>query len=227
MGLNDLEKYVQELIYGVHDHYLEDVNNPNRWKYTYHDRLFNHPTGGNQIARMVSQLATCPHTRRAQAITWEAKGDPDLDDPPCLQSIWCRIVDNRLHMNVRFRSRDLFKAAFPNMVALTELQRKMAQAVSLLLGRLVLVGDYVDISDSAHLYGKDFKEIEGALAQWKLKPNLAQRTWTTTQALSCFIDGCDELLAESAVPKTRQVLVQLRRQEFVDLSVAKQSIVQS
>ena len=87
-GLDDLEKYRSEVLYGVHDYFMDDVSNPNRWKYTYYQRLFeydvprNVPDGFsgqipmnnlviNQIDKCVEMLKKCGHTRRAQAITWK------------------------------------------------------------------------------------------------------------------------------------------------------------
>jgi len=47
-GFEDLEKYRQEIVNGVHDHWI----NPEEkmWTYTYHDRLFNYhlPRGINK-----------------------------------------------------------------------------------------------------------------------------------------------------------------------------------
>jgi thymidylate synthase len=54
-------------------------------------------------------------------------------------------------MNTHWRSRDLFKAWFENVIALTTLMRKIAAAISERASRPVAVGRYVDISDSLHL----------------------------------------------------------------------------
>jgi len=64
-------------------------------------------------------------------------------------------------MNTHWRSRDLFKAWFENVIALTTLMRKIAEAVSERMSKRVRLGRYMDISDSLHIYGSYFREIEG------------------------------------------------------------------
>ncbi|HPP11357.1 MAG TPA: hypothetical protein PKW42_01370, partial [bacterium] len=39
-GLEDLEKYRQEVVFGVHDHWINPAEG--KWSYTYHARLFNY-----------------------------------------------------------------------------------------------------------------------------------------------------------------------------------------
>ena len=76
-GLADLEKYRAEVLYGVHDHWIDPVNG--KWEYTYHQRLFEYdvpgaggePTRFNQIDKCVEMLKACGYTRRAQAVTWK------------------------------------------------------------------------------------------------------------------------------------------------------------
>ena len=171
-GFEDLQEYVMEVCDGIKDHCVRDPNNPDdkRWEYTYHQRLFEYTIlegvmgdltlYTDQIETMCKQLSQCLYTRRAQAITWDVSKDLTCYDPPCLQSIWCRVVDNHLCMNVRFRSRDAYKAAFMNMFALVQLQVRIAKRVSELTNTDIKVGRYVDISDSYHIYGKNIKEFE-------------------------------------------------------------------
>ena len=39
-GPEDLEKYRQEVVFGIHDHWINPKEG--KWTYTYHDRLFNY-----------------------------------------------------------------------------------------------------------------------------------------------------------------------------------------
>ncbi len=123
-------------------------------------------------------MAETPYTRRAQAITWKVWEDNTCYDPPCLQSIWCRITgdDPRLSMNVRFRSNDAYKAAFMNIFALVALQRRIAERVSELMGREVKVGRYCHMADSYHIYGSNFREFEGRFLGAQQKRTFEQRT---------------------------------------------------
>ncbi|RLE69294.1 MAG: hypothetical protein DRJ34_01170 [Thermoprotei archaeon] len=167
---SDLEIYRQEVVYGVHDHWIDPESG--KWSYTYHERLFNYrfrrdDKGIDQIKYVVEKLSKVPYSRRAQAITWNPRMDPLSSDPPCLQRIWFRILEKDgvfyLNMNTHWRSRDAFKAAFMNMYALIDLQKLVAEMISERIGRKVLVGRYVDISDSYHIYGSYFNEIKGFL----------------------------------------------------------------
>jgi len=160
----DLEKYKREVVDGVHDHWIDPKSG--KWTYTYHQRLFKYPTPNgfvNQVDYIVDKLAKVPYTRRAQAITWNPLLDPSTDDPPCLQRIWFRCTEEdgklKLNMNTHWRSRDAYKAAFMNIFALTELQKKITSMLSNKIDRIVEVGQYVDISDSYHIYGSYLEDF--------------------------------------------------------------------
>ena len=185
-GPQDLQEYVMEVCEGIKDHLVRDRTNPEdqRWEYTYHQRLFAYevPTlaGINQIELLCRKLAEAPHTRRAQAITWKVWEDNDCYDPACLQSVWCRITEEAgeqaLSMNVRFRSNDAYKAAFMNIFALVELQRRIAQRVSELSGKTIKLGRYCHTADSYHLYGSYFKEFSDRFLRSLERRNFEQRT---------------------------------------------------
>jgi len=185
-GLGGVAEYVQEVVNGAHDYWLrssesiqEEIRTgkklDTKWIYTYHKRLFEHTYNDesgktqkiDQIEISLAQrLARDPHTRRAQAITWVPSIDSFLEDPPCLQRIWARIFEDPkgkkyLNMDTFWRSRDLFKAWFENAIALTTLQARLAARISELRGEEILVGAYTDFSDSLHIYGSYFHEIEG------------------------------------------------------------------
>jgi thymidylate synthase len=169
-GLDDLFVYTQEVIAGVHDWKVGETG----WSYSYHDRLFNWPGVKDlelrlphidQIEDLVQKLSQAPHSRRAQAITWFPPIDGRDNEPPCLQRIWCRVVNSGedaylLEMNTHWRSRDALKAAFMNMNALTELQAVIAGKISQFSGYQVGIGRYVDISDSFHIYGSYLRKGE-------------------------------------------------------------------
>jgi thymidylate synthase len=65
-----------------------------------------------------------------------------------------------LNTNVRFRSNDAYKAAFMNMFALVQLQRRIAQRLADLTDREVRLARYVHMADSYHVYGSYFREFE-------------------------------------------------------------------
>jgi thymidylate synthase len=185
-GLEDLQEYVMEVCDGIKDHCVRDPEDPEdtRWEYTYHQRLFGYevpelgPT--DQIEQICRKLAQTPYSRRAQAITWKVWEDNTCYDPACLQSIWCRITQEDdqsiLSMNVRFRSNDAYKAAFMNIFALVQLQRRIAQRIEELAGGTVRLGRYCHLADSYHIYGSYLREFEGRFLNALEKRTFEKRT---------------------------------------------------
>ena len=208
-GLDDLEKYRSEVLYGVHDHWIDP--SVGKWEYTYHERLFAYGVPGagavDQIAAAIEKLKDVPHTRRAQAVTWQVWNDVNIDDPACLQRLWFRVADGKLHMNIHIRSNDAFKAAFMNMYAFTELQAMVAAAVG------VRPGEYMHIADSFHIYGSYFDEFEGFLKTVQAR-SVEDRVFTTDFARVFFIDGCQALLAEEDMPADKKAMVEKRKAEL-------------
>ncbi len=205
-GLEDLEKYRSEVLYGVHDHWIDPA--AGKWEYTYHERLFEYRVGErvfDQIDAVVRKLKAVPHTRRAQAVTWQVWNDLEIDDPACLQRMWFRISQGKLHLNVHFRSNDAFKAAFMNIYAFTELQREVAAKVG------VEPGEYLHLADSFHIYGSYFDEFEGFLASVRSR-SFEERVYTDAFAREIFVEGCDLLLAEPDMPEAKKQLVRQRRE---------------
>jgi len=205
-GLDDLEKYRAEVLYGVHDHWIAPQEG--KWEYTYHERLFAYDVPGlagpiDQIEASIALLADCGFTRRAQAVTWKTWEDLGIADPACLQRMHFRIQDGKLNMNVHMRSNDAFKAAFMNMHAFVELQAWMAERLG------VGVGDYCHIADSFHIYGSYFEEFEGFL-KMVAQRSADQRVWVTAGALPMYVEGCEALLAEPDMPEDKKRLVRQR-----------------
>ncbi len=200
-GLEDLEVYREEVVDGVHDHWIAPEEG--KWTYTYHKRLFAYEIEGrtvDQIAAIVDKLARTGHSRRAQAITWNPKLDPPTDDPPCLQRVWCRILEDDsgapvLNMNCHWRSRDAYKAAYMNVFALTDLQRTIAGRIAERTGWPVRVGRFTDLSDSFHIYGSYFAEFEGFLKMVE-KRSFEERTWPSAYAEPMFEEARARLRKE-------------------------------
>ncbi len=212
-GPEELESYRQEVVNGIHDHWIDPT--AGKWTYTYHERLFSYcpvedirnPNSPkpfariNQIQYLVDCLSAAGHSRRAQAITWMPTADPKTDDPPCLQRIWCRLVADEseglvLNMNTHWRSRDLYKAWFMNVYALTDLQRTIAKKISQRVGQPVRVGRYVDISDSLHIYGSYFREVEPEIEKMRQSPFVG-RSWESTHpAFEMMTNEAREKLAQ-------------------------------
>ena len=84
-----------------------------------------------------------------------------------------------LNMNTHWRSRDLYRAWFMNSYAMTNLQQRMADEISSRIDEPVLVGRYVDISDSLHLYGSYIEDIKPEIEKMKTTP-IDGRVWEST-----------------------------------------------
>ena len=212
-GLDDLEKYRAEMLYGVHDHWV--APELNKWEYTYHQRLFEYalPDGKviDQMAAVVDKLSEVSFTRRAQAITWQVWEDHKVYDPPCLQRLWFRVENDRLNMVAHMRSNDAYKAAFMNMYAFTELQGELA-------GRLGFgLGEYVHIADSFHIYGSYFQEFSAFLKTIEAR-SPEDRYFASDFCREFFIEGIDSLLTESDMPSAKKAILQSRRKELTDLA---------
>ncbi len=184
-GIEDLREYVME-VKGAKDHWCKNMNDPSdeRWEYTYHGRLARYgvwrelvdgeskevgPFLVDQISGVIKKLSERPFTRQAQMITWMPNLDPDVFDPPCLQSLWYRILEDEsgvwwLNCNVRFRSNDAWGANFMNMFGFAKFNEEViAAGVSERSGREVRLARMNWHADSFHIYGKDLKQAEDRL----------------------------------------------------------------
>ena len=178
-GIDDLKEYVLELK-GYKDHWTKNVNveSDTRWEYTYHGRLQNYgvwkelvdgqsqevgPFNVDQVQLVIDKLSKQPFTRQAQMITWMPNIDLDCYDPPCLQSLWYRILEDEagfywLNCNIRFRSNDAWGANFMNMFGFIQFNKEViADGVAKKTGKTVKLGRLNWQADSFHIYGKDLK----------------------------------------------------------------------
>ncbi len=194
-GIHDLEVYRQEVVEGIHDHWIDPT--AGKWEYTYHERLTAYRVPGraepvDQLEYVVQALAEAPYTRRAQAITWKPWEDAGISDPACLQRMWFRVFHDELVLNVHMRSNDAFKAAFMNIYAFTDLQREVAERLSARLGREIAVGQYTHICDSFHIYGAYFEEFEGFLNTLRTR-TFEQRVFRTEQVAELIAEAREEI----------------------------------
>lgn len=185
-GIEDLKEYVLELK-GFKDHWVKNMNDPDdtRWEYTYHGRLINYGSWKelkenktesydvgfkvNQIEYVIRKLVDQPFTRQAQMITWMPNLDMKVYDPPCLQSLWYRILEDEdgvqwLNCNIRFRSNDAWGANFMNMFGFIRFNREIiADEIAKRSGKVVNLGRLNWHADSWHIYGKDIEKAKAML----------------------------------------------------------------
>lgn len=176
----EIGAYLAEVM-GLKDHYvvpIEELKKGKRgelsatqWPYTYHQRLFAHPSEDGSVVDQVDlaldRVAKTPHSRRAVASTPVPNVDVFLkEDIPCLREVQLRCpLDARgnrvLNMNTVWRSRDLYKAWADNVIGMTFLMSRLARDIERRSGQSVRVGSYADYSFSLHIYGQDFSAVGG------------------------------------------------------------------
>ncbi len=168
----DFDEYSEDVIFGNKDHFIGEG-----YDYTYHDRLFSYKPkdidmGINQVDYIVEKLKNTPYSNRAQAVTWMVWKDEHLHvGPPCLQIIWCKVLDDRLEMHTYWRSRDAYAAAPMNMWAFTNLQKIIADRLE------VEVGQYVDMSESYHVYEENFQRVQNVVNLVKNRRDTGRPVW--------------------------------------------------
>lgn len=216
-GIEDLKEYVLELK-GYKDHWTKNMNieSDTRWEYTYHGRLKNYgvwkelvnnnsqETGSfkiDQIQVVIDKLSKQPFTRQAQMITWMPNIDNDCFDPPCLQSLWYRIlVDEEgiywLNCNIRFRSNDAWGANFMNMFGFIQFNKEViAAGVAEKTGKVVKLGRMNWQADSYHIYGRDILSAKERLLDRLEEITFEERTL-------CFNDEFIRDIYEQSEQKT-------------------------
>ncbi len=197
-GISDLEAYRQEVVDGIHDHWIDPA--AGKWEYTYHERIARYSVPGlpqpvDQLAYVVDALAEAPISRRAQATTWKPWEDAGCIDPACLQRLWFRVYGDRLVLHADMRSNDAFKASFMNMYAFTDLQRHVAEQLSGRLGRTITPGQYIHTASSFHIYGSYYDEFAKFLESVERR-SFEERTYRT-DVLQPVIDEARAEIAES------------------------------
>ncbi len=164
--------YIKEIVEGTLDYKVDEGN----LSYTYHRRLWNwgkavpkhreilkkmglpfceFEEGINQIEYLIQKAKEETISRKLQVTTWIPWKDLKISGAPCLQRIWFRIVNEEsLIMETAWRSRDLYKAFGSNILGMVELGKIVADRLGLELIQ------YVDFSNSLHIYASDFEEVE-------------------------------------------------------------------
>jgi thymidylate synthase len=197
-GIDDLKEYVLELK-GFKDHWMKNMNDPGdtHWEYTYHSRLKKYgmwkelidgesvEAGSikvDQISEVIRKLSEQPFTRQAQMITWMPDIDNECYDPPCLQSLWYRILEDEegvywLNCNIRFRSNDAWGASFMNMFGFIQFNKEViATGVAEKTGKMVKLGRLNWQADSYHIYGKDIQAAKERLFDRVTDMDFGERT---------------------------------------------------
>jgi thymidylate synthase len=157
-------EFIQEYISQI----LDDAPNLEGVKYTYGQRLRSW-FGRDQIEQVIDILIRDLNSTRAVMSLWDAK-DNETNNPPCLNHIWLRVVENKLTMTATFRSNDMFSAWPANAMGLRALQKhifdeiKCSKNVTCNVSTLQL-GELITISQSAHIYDDCWENADHLIAR--------------------------------------------------------------
>jgi hypothetical protein len=100
-------EYVSEYF----DSYFMSNNIPENTEYTYGSRIQTLINKTSQLDILLQRLEKHPYSNQL-VLHIASPEDIGLKDPPCLQSICLKVIDNQLDMHIYFRSNDLING-FP------------------------------------------------------------------------------------------------------------------
>lgn len=125
------------------------------WGYCYGMRLHDYE-GLDQVAWVVEKLKNNPEAKSATVSLM--KPDEDVKSHiPCVVAIDYKIRDNKLQTSAFFRSQDVGKKLYADILAIGSISKKVSKEVGVELGKLNL------LVVSAHIYEPDFDKVESLL----------------------------------------------------------------
>jgi thymidylate synthase len=190
-----LEEYISQI--------LDNTTNQEGVKYTYGQRLRSW-FGSDQIEQVIEKLAHDINSARAVMSLWDASQDHN-DNPPCLNHIWVRIVDNELSLTATFRSNDMFSAWPANAMGLRALQKYIYNALINKTDHILKMGALITISQSAHIYDDCFENVANIISSQYSK--IAQRKDYFDPAGSFIITiQNNQIIVEHTTPGSGEVV---------------------
>jgi thymidylate synthase len=124
---------------------------------SYATRLFDYERSGhNQVRWAIDRLRANPSSRSATITTFQPRTDTTYI--PCVSMLDFWLPDGAVELVVYAHSIDFGAKGYANLVELAWLQRHVADALGVPVGRLLM------IIKSAHVYETELNYIEGVLA---------------------------------------------------------------
>lgn len=157
---------------GYYRHF-SSLSHPEDADYTYGERLqnwsqFNRETNRmeqvNQMERTIDRLQRSHDTKRGTMVLLGPNDLDMLDDAPGVVSVTFNIVDERLYGTYVIRSDDIYNAWPFNTLSLIRLQREVAKRIG------IPVDSATFISQSAHIYERDWDRALAKLEEWFNRP---------------------------------------------------------
>jgi thymidylate synthase len=124
---------------------------------SYATRLFDYEhSGHDQVRWVIDRLRADPSSRSATITTFQPHTDTTY--VPCVSMLDFWLPNDAVELVVYAHSIDFGAKGYGNLVELASLQRHVADALGVPVGRLIM------IIKSAHLYETELKYIKGVLA---------------------------------------------------------------
>jgi len=125
----------------------------------------------DQVKGAVEKLVRQSISRAVVISLWDPAQDLTIGGSPCLNHVWFRIRDDKLHMTAIFRSHDMFEGYPENAFGLRMLQEEVRQQVVAGLkvkGKEgankeevnISLGSLVILSQSAHIYDDSWERCQ-------------------------------------------------------------------
>jgi len=125
---------------------------------------------GDQVEAAINAFKKKPdETFRVVISLWDPhvdKGSINAEDPPCIILLQLRIINGRLYQFAYIRTNDMYGGWPLNAIALRYFQYKFLQCLQEELKRPKLqLGDLAVTSGSAHIYERDWMQIDSFLKE--------------------------------------------------------------
>jgi len=121
------------------------------WGYCYGTRLRDFG-GVNQIERIVDKLKKNPEAKSATVSLMDSSIDFD-GHMPCIVALDFKIREDKLHLTGFFRSQDIGKKFYADILALGAIQNEVSQKLNIVNGNVKI------FIASAHIYETDFTKV--------------------------------------------------------------------
>lgn len=197
--------------------------------YTYGSRMRSW-FGIDQIKNATAKLIREPISRAVVISLWDSLKDLTIGGSPCLNHIWFRITDNKLHMTCVFRSHDMFEGYPENLFGLRVLQEEIRREVVQGLEEKgkpmdIKLGDLCILSQSAHVYEDSWEHCQKVIEKYLKKYTYHLAEMDPRGNFIISIEG-DEIVIEHTSP-TRETLGIYRAKSYFEMMrmLAEENII--